>query len=203
MAMPARQQECYTREEYLVREEVAEYKSEYYDGEIVAMSGGSRNHSVICLNVNRRVAEALDSRDDCVGFESNMKLDIPKHNLFVYPDMMVVCGDIEFSEERQDSILNPLLLFEVVASETEEHDIVKKFKAYLEIPSVQEYVMISEEELQVQTYFRQSEKSWLYTMADGLDATILFHSIGHEFALKEIYQKVDWQHAERDKSVKQ
>ena len=202
MSMLAKQNEYYTREEYLAREEVARYKSEFYNGEIVAMSGGSRNHSVICLNMNRRVAEALDSRDDCVGFESNMKLDIPQYNLFVYPDMMVVCGDIEFSESRTDIIKNPILVIEVLSPSTEQTARMKKFVYYQSIPSIQEYVLVWQEEPRVEVYFKQSEKSWLYTIADGLDAIILFRSIKHEFALKDIYHKVDWQHAENTANTK-
>jgi Uma2 family endonuclease len=78
MAMSTQQDERFTREEYLAREEVAEYKSEYYDGEIVAMAGGTYNHSAICFNLIRRVGEGLDGKD-CVGFDSNMKLDIPAY----------------------------------------------------------------------------------------------------------------------------
>ena len=193
MGIPARQQEYCTKEEYLVREEVAEYKSEYYDGEIVAMSGGSRNHSVICLNLNRRVAEALDSRDDCVGFESNMKLDIPKYNLFVYPDMMVACGDIEFSESRTDIIKNPILVIEVLSPSTERTERMKKFVYYQSIPSIQEYVLVWQDEPRVEVYFKQKTKSWLYTVAAGLEDTIMFRSINHEFRLADIYHKVDWQ----------
>lgn len=195
-AFPAVQQNSYTKEEYLAREESAAYKSEYYDGEIVAMAGGSYNHSRICCNIIRRLEEALDARDDCVGFESNMKLDIPAYNLFVYPDMMVACGDIEFAEGRTDIIKNPLLIIEVLSASTEQTDRMRKFVYYQSIPSVQEYALIRQDEPRVEVYFKQYEKSWIYTVAAGLDDAILFRSINHEFRLADIYRKVDWQQEE-------
>ncbi len=201
MAMPARQNDDYTREEYLAREEIADYKSEYYDGEIFAMAGGTYNHSAICFNVIRHVGDALDGKD-CVGFESNMKLNISAYNLFVYPDIMVACGKVEFLKDRQDVITNPVLVIEVLSDSTETTDRIKKFAYYQSSPSVREYVLISQNEPKVEVYFKQQEKSWLYTVAEGLDDTILFRSIGHEFALRDIYHKVDWQQAENLENMK-
>ena len=196
MALPARQEEYYTREEYLAREEIAEYKSEYYDGEIFAMAGGTYNHSRICCNTIRRIGEALDDKD-CVSFDSNMKLDIAAYNLFVYPDIMVACEKVEFSKDRKDVITNPVLVIEVLSDSTETTDRIKKFAYYQSIPSVREYVLISQNEPKVEVYFKQQEKSWLYTMAEGLDDTIVFRSIEHEFALRDIYHKVDWQQTDK------
>lgn len=192
MAEPAPEQHYYTREEYLAREEIAEYKSEYYDGEIVAMAGGSQNHSIISCNIIRRSSEALDEKD-CLVFDSNMKLDIPKYNLFVYPDVMVACGKLEYSKGRTDIIKNPILVIEVLSPSTEQGDRMKKFAYYQTMPSIQEYVLVWQDEPRVEVYFKQGEKSWLYTVADGLDAAILFRSIDHEFALKDVYQKIDWE----------
>lgn len=192
MAMPATEPEYYTREEYLAREEVAEYKSEYYDGEIVAMAGGTYNHSTICFNMIRRIGEAIDGKN-CVGFDSNMKLDIPTYNLFVYPDVMVACGDVEFSEGQNNIITNPILVIEVLSDSTETTDRIKKFAYYQNISSIQEYVLISQKEPKVEVYFKQQEKSWIYTVADGLEATVLFRSLDHQVRLADIYQNVDWQ----------
>ncbi len=91
MSVPLTKKEYYTKEEYLEMEAAAEYKSEYYDGEIFAMSGGSFDHSTICVNLNRRIAEATDD-NNCRSFESNAKLEIAAANAYVYPDAMVVCG---------------------------------------------------------------------------------------------------------------
>lgn len=195
MAMPATEPEYYTREEYLAREEVADYKSEYYDGEIVAMAGGTYNHSAVCFNVIGDIRQAIREKN-CVGFDSNMKLDIPAYNLFVYPDVMVACGEVEFVGNRTDIIRNPLLIIEVLSPSTEQVDRMKKFVYYQSIPSIQEYALIWQDEPRIEVYFKQKEKSWLYTVAAGLDDTITFRSINHKFRLADIYHKVDWQQRE-------
>ncbi len=202
MAEALAQKTVYSREEYLEIEERAEYKSEYYNGEIFAMAGGSRNHSVICLNVNWGIREAISTKD-CVGFESNMKLDIPKIRSFVYPDAMVVCGEIEFSEEREDCIKNPLLIVEVLSPSTEAFDRGRKFAYYRSIESLREYVMISQTEASVESFYKQSEKVWRYTVARGLDDRITLQSIGADLALKDLFQKVKWENKDEDEKEKE
>ena len=192
MSEPAAQKTYYTREEYLMLEDQAEYKSEYYNGEIFAMAVGSRNHSVICFNLNRRTGEAIDNKD-CVGFDSNMKLDIPKANLFIYPDVMVVCGEIEFSENRNDILQNPVLVIEVLSPKTESFDRGKKFGYYRTIPSIREYVLVSQAEPVVEVFYKQDEKTWQYTAVKGFDETVEFQTLQCELALKDIYQKVVWE----------
>ena len=191
------QKTYYTREEYLILEEKADYKSEYYNGEIFAMAGDSFNHSVICLSLNWGIREAT-SNTDCIGLESNMKLDIPKANLFVYPDAMVVCGEIEFFENRTDIIKNSILVIEVLSPSTQAFDRSQKFAYYRSVPSVQEYVLVSQTEPRVEVFYKQDEKTWMYTVAEGLEETIVFRTIQQEFALKDIYQKVDWKQAEEE-----
>jgi Uma2 family endonuclease len=187
----------YTKEEYLALEEQAEYKSEYYNGEIFAMAGGSHNHSVICVNLNWRLGEALINKD-CIVLDSNMKLDIAKTNLFVYPDAMVVCGEIEFFENRTDIIKNPVLIIEILSPSTQAFDRSQKFAYYRSVPSVQEYVLVSQTEPRVEVFYKQDEKTWIYTVAEGLEEAIVFQTIQQEFALKDIYQKVDWKQAEEE-----
>ncbi len=201
MSEAVAQEKYYSKEEYLAFEEQAEYKSEYYDGGIFAMAGGSRNHSVICVNLNRRTAEALDEKD-CIVLESNMKLDIAKYNLFVYPDAMIVCGEIEFLDNRTDVIKNPVLVIEVLSPSTETFDRVKKFAYYQSVPSIQEYVLILQREPKVEVYYKQDEKTWMYTFAEGLGDTILFRTLEHTLSLKDIYQKVDWKRETEEQGSK-
>jgi len=185
MGQTAEQKTYYTREEYLTFEDKADYKSCYYDGEILAMAGGSRNHSVICFNLIRRIGEAIDDKN-CVGFDSNMKLDISRHNLFLYPDVMVVCGDIEFR--------NPVLIVEVLSPGTEDFDREDKFAYYQTLPSLREYVLISQDKPMVETYCKQDGKNWLHTVSKGYEASVIFQTLGYEFSLEDIYRKVDWKH---------
>ncbi|QTA91915.1 Uma2 family endonuclease [Desulfonema magnum] len=191
MGETALQKTSYTREEYLAAEDQAADKSEFYDGEIIAMAGGSRNHSVICLNLNWGIRNAIADKD-CVGFDSNMKLDIAEHNVFVYPDVMVVCGEIEFSEDRTDIIKNPVLIIEVLSPGTETFDRVSKFAYYRSLPSLQEYVLVSQHKPMIEIYHRQNENKWLYSVSESLEASVFLQTIQHELSLKDIYHKVEW-----------
>ncbi|QTA91914.1 Uma2 family endonuclease [Desulfonema magnum] len=181
----------YTREEYLAAEDQANGKSEFYDGEIIVMAGGSRNHSVICFNLIRRIGEGIDDKD-CVGFDSNMKLDITEHNVFVYPDVMVVCGEIEFSEDRTDIIKNPVLIIEVLSPGTEGFDRGNKFAYYRSLPSFQEYVLVAQHKPMVEIYHKQEENKWLYSVSKTPEESVFLQTIQHELFLKDIYHKVDW-----------
>lgn len=180
-----------TREEYLEIEDQADVRSEYYNGEIFVMAGGSRNHSVICFNLNWGIREAVANKD-CVGFDSNMKLEIAEHSLFVYPDVTVVCGEIEFSEGRTDIITNPVLIIEVLSPGTEMFDRGDKFAYYRTVSSLREYVLVSQHSPIVEVYHRQDENSWLYSVSKGIDESVVFQTIQHELFLKDIYQKVAW-----------
>jgi Uma2 family endonuclease len=180
----------YSSEEYLEMEESAEYKSEYYDGEIFAMSGGTYRHSAICINLYRNIGNWLES-GKCRLFDSNLKLAIPKINAFVYPDLMVVCGKIEFAENRKDIISNPVLIAEVLSASTESFDRGKKFEFYRRLPSFKEYVLVSQDEPVVEVYFMQDEKKWSYSVAKGLEQRIILQSIEYEIKLKDIYQKTE------------
>jgi Uma2 family endonuclease len=172
-------------------EDAAETKHEFFDGEVFAMAGGSKHHSIICVNVMWGLRGAVTDKD-CIAFDGNMKLDIPKENAFVYPDGMVVCGEVEFFEDRNDIITNPMLVIEVLSPATQAFDRGKKFKYYRSMPSLQEYVLISQEEPLVESYFRQDGKTWLYTVVRGIDDRLVLSSLEHDIGLKEIYRKVDF-----------
>ncbi len=119
MMRPAKK--SYTPAEYLAMEQVADYKSEYYNGEIFAMSGGSADHSLIAVNLASELRQHLAAQP-CRVFNSDMRLLVKRSNLYTYPDVMVVCGRVEFVERRSDTLLNPLLIVEVLSESTREHD---------------------------------------------------------------------------------
>ncbi|MEZ4527439.1 MAG: Uma2 family endonuclease [Desulfobacterales bacterium] len=185
----------YTREEYLMMEESADDKSEFYQGEIFAMSGGSRNHSVICTNLIRRIGESLDDKD-CILFDGNMKVDIPKADAFVYPDISMVCGDIEFFEDRTDIIRNPVLIIEVLSPATQSFDRGEKFSYYRTLASVREYVLISQHQPLIEVFYKHNENQWLYTVAKGTDDSIMLRTVPCRIFLKDIYLKTDWMQTE-------
>ncbi len=179
-----------TREEYLEMEAQSEFKSEFYGGQIFAMTGGSPRHSQICVNVIRRVAEAIDHRD-CRCFESNMKLEIVQARAFVYPDVMVVCGDIELARGTTDAVINPVLIVEVLSPSTESFDRGKKFEYYRMVPSLREYVVVSQETPMVESYYKQDKSHWTYTVTKGLDQSIPIRTLDRELSLGDLYLKVD------------
>ncbi len=181
----------YSEEEYLAKEGWALYKSEFHDGEVFAMSGGSSYHNIICANVSRRILEGIDDKD-CVGFSSDMKVEIEKSRSFVYPDASVVCGKIEYKKDRTDVVKNPLLIVEVLSSSTESYDRGEKFQKYQSLSSFKEYVLVSQKEPKIEVFTRQDDKTWLYYIAVGLEASITLHSINHIILLRDIYRKVDF-----------
>lgn len=178
-----------TRDEYLDTEAHAEFKSEYYNGEIFAMTGGSPQHSMICFNLIRRIGEAAD-KQNCIGFESNLKLEISAKNAFVYPDIMVVCGKPELPPDCTDAIRNPMLIIEVLSPSAESFDRGKKFEYYRTLPSLKEYVLVSQSRPAVETFFKQYERNWLFTAVNGLSKSIVLQSLDDEIALQDIYKKV-------------
>jgi Uma2 family endonuclease len=188
MTEPLPEKQLYTRKEYLLMEASADIKSEYYQGEIFAMTGGTPNHSTICFNLTRRVGEAIDNTN-CRGFESNMKLFILEADAYVYPNAMVVCGDVKLAEDTTDAITNPVLIIEVLSPGTESFDRGRKFDYYRTIPSFKEYVLVSQDKPKVELYFRQSETVWQYRVIEGLDKAFLLQSLDYELKLADIYAK--------------
>jgi Uma2 family endonuclease len=193
MAQAVIEHRFYSKEEYLALEECASYKSEYVNGEIFAMAGGSLNHSIICLNVNWAIREII-ARKDCIGLESNVKVEIQRGKQYLYPDAMVVCGKIEFAPNRTDTITNPILIIEVLSPTTEVFDRNKKFAAYRTLPSLREYVLVYQDEPQIEAFFKEDAKTWRYTVARELDETIRLLSLECDLALREIYRKIVWEH---------
>ncbi|OQX12933.1 MAG: hypothetical protein BWK80_43260 [Desulfobacteraceae bacterium IS3] len=190
MAEPLAKKLYYSKEEYLETEAAADYKSEYYQGEIFAMSGGSPKHSRICVNLNRSIWEATRNKD-CGGFESNMKPEIAEAESYVYPDLMLVCGDVKVAENTTDVITNPVLIIEVLSPGTESFDRGKKIEYYRIVPSLKEYVPVSQDKPKIETYFRNDRNIWTCTITAGLDKTVVFESLEYEVKLEEIYYKTD------------
>ena len=137
--MSVRTKPFITPEEYLERERAAEFKSEYYNGEIFAMSGGSRNHVLIAGNCQMALRSALKDKG-CLVFQSDLRVHIPSNDLYTYPDVVVVCGEEQYLDNQKDTLVNPVLVVEVLSPSTESYDRGQKFEFYRSIASLQEYV---------------------------------------------------------------
>ncbi len=186
------QQPYYTVEEYFDLEETAEYKSEYYQGEILAMAGGSANHNRIAGNVFIALSDALRTKP-CEAFIGDLRVWVKQVDLYTYPDVMVVCNGLEFAHDRTDTITNPIVIFEVLSPSTESYDRGKKFEFYRTIETLKDYVLIDQERVHVE-YFRQlDDGQWLLSVFDDEADTLTLQSIGVEMLLSDIYQRVDWE----------
>ena len=175
-------------EEYLAVERKAEYKSEYLDGVMYAMAGGSERHNLIAANIIIAIGVQLRDRP-CRVYPSDLKVRVPNSKRFFYPDISVVCGETKFADAERDVILNPVLIVEVLSESTAAFDRGKKFLSYQQIDSLQEYLLVSQDEVIVERYIKQNNDTWLYTKAVGLDETITLPSIECEVALRDIYDK--------------
>lgn len=178
-----------TPEEYLAIERAAEYKSEYVDGVMYAMAGGSPKHSLISGNV--LTALNLQLKDSpCLVFNSDMKVRVPSRRKFHYPDVSIVCEEPQYADDDQDVLLNPLLLIEVSSRSTAAYDRDKKFGYYQEIASFREYLLVAQDKPVVERFVKQADGHWHSTKVEGLAQSIELVTINCRLELKDIYAKV-------------
>lgn len=178
-----------TPEEYLALEYKAEYKSEYIDGVMYTMAGGSSPHSLIAGNIITRLNLQLED-SPCLVFTSDIKVRVPSKRKFHYPDVAVVCAEPQYDDAKHGVLLNPLLIVEVLSDSTAGYDRRRKFLSYQEIESFQEYLLVAQDEAVVQHYLKQSNSSWLATKIAGLDQSVELVTINCRLALRDIYAKV-------------
>lgn len=189
--LQATEQHYYTPEEYLALEETAEYKSEYHDGEIVPMAGGTTNHNRIARNILIALTLQLRGQNHEV-FIGDVRLWIPRVKEFTYPDVMVIAGQPEYYNNRKDTITNAQVIIEVLSKSTKGYDRGDKFKYYRTIPSFQEYILLDQSQKFIEQYTKQENKRWSYSVYDEEDVALTFSSFQVEVTLEEIYDKVDF-----------
>lgn len=179
----------YTPEEYLSLEETAEYKSEYRDGKIIPMTGGTINHNRIIGNLHTGLKLALKGQDYEVFF-SDVRLWIPETRLYTYPDVMVISGQPEYYADREDTITNARVIIEVLSKSTQAYDRGEKFSAYKTIATFQEYILVEQDRMAIEQYSKQANKRWYYREYDAEDPALVFSSFAVEIPLIDIYEKV-------------
>jgi Uma2 family endonuclease len=178
-----------TPEEYLEAERRAEEKSEYFDGEIYAMSGASLRHNRLVANLVGTLHSQLRG-GPCAALPSDMRVRVPATGLYTYPDVSVVCGEPQLEDAHMDILLNPVVLIEVLSESTEGYDRGRKFEHYRRIASLQEYVLVSQKQPRVEGYRRQGEREWLLTEAVGLEESVELPSVRCVLSLAEVYERV-------------
>lgn len=187
MALP---KNTMTEEEYLAFERESEIRHEYLHGEIFAMSGASENHNLICSHTTSSLIIALRGQP-CRAYQSDMRVKAGR--LYTYPDILVVCGPSQKTDDKPDTLLNPVVIIEVLSSSTEKYDRGKKFLYYREIESLREYVLVSQDSPHVEHFQRQENNTWLYSDVSGLETHITLGSVGCTLALADMYEQVTFE----------
>ncbi len=185
------QARTYTPKEYLQLEEQAEYKSEYRDGEIIPMTGGTTNHNEISGNVYANLRFSLKKQNYRV-YMADVRLWIPRYRLYTYPDVMLIKGEPIYADRGTTTITNPVMITEVLSPSTQNYDQGDKFTYYRSIPEMEEYILISQQKYHLMQYTKTEAGKWLLSEYETEDALIQLGSIDLELKLSEIYTGVDF-----------
>ena len=165
-----------TEAEYLEIERAAEVKSEFFDGEMFAMAGGTPQHSLIGSNLIREFGNHLEN-SPCLAYNADLRIKVDASGLCTYPDLSVICGPLQFAEGTDDTVVNPTVLVEVLSTSTEAYDRGRKFEHYRQIPTLQEYLLVSQTEPRIEQFIRQSDGRWLLNEAAGMEKKIELPSL--------------------------
>jgi Uma2 family endonuclease len=174
-----------TEEQYLEIERLAEFKSEFHDGRMFAMSGGSPNHALL----SARMSSLLDRQmpPEYRVFSSDLRIKVASAALYMYPDCSVICGELETCSAQKDVVLNPLLIVEVLLPTTEGYDRGKKFELYRTIQSFREYLIVHQDQRHVDHFSKQDDGSWLLREHAGTDGSVAISRLGVQIPLAELY----------------
>ncbi len=189
MTVSAQPERYVTPAEYLAIERKAETKSEYFDGQMFAMAGASRPHSLIVSDIDRVLGNQLLERP-CETYPNDMRVKVTATGLYTYPDFVVVCDEPQFEDKVADTLLNPTLLVEVLSKTTENYDRGVKFEHYRRLTSVREFLAIAQDRMHVEHHIRQADGSWLLREYSGADDVLDLRSIECRLTLTDIYRRV-------------
>lgn len=178
-----------TPEQYLEIERGNDFRSEYYDGQMFAMAGGSLRHAFLITRLARILGNAL-AKGPCEVVTSELLVRSSKTGPFMYPDVVVVCGEPKVADEHQDVLLNPTMVVEVLSKSTQSHDRGQKFLYYRQIESLKEYILVSQAETRVEAFFRQADGEWSLREHTGTEAICPCRSTNCEIPLAEIYDNL-------------
>lgn len=180
----------YTSQQYLELERKADYKSEYINGHIIAMSGASRQHNLITGNVFREVSQQLRGRP-CEAYINDMRVKVSHTGLYTYPDVVIACGEIQFEDAETDTLLTPTVIVEVLSPSTEAYDRGEKFAHYRRLASLQEYLLVAQDKVRIERYVRQGDQ-WILSEVSDLNDTLHLAAVDCTIALQDIYDKVQF-----------
>ncbi len=183
-----------TPEEYLKLEETSEIKHEYFDGGVFAMTGASLNHNQINANIMRELGIQLKN-SPCRPLSSDMRVKVEEIEKYTYPDIAVVCAEVRLEERKGlDTLLNPIVLMEILSESTEAYDRGKKFTHYRLIPSLREYILVSQSDCNVERFVRCDSGIWqILPPCTDMAQSVSIESIDCELLLSDIYYRVDFE----------
>ncbi|MEX0700951.1 MAG: Uma2 family endonuclease [Planctomycetales bacterium] len=180
-----------TPREYAAIEERSEQRHEFFQGEMFAMAGASLPHNIIVSNISRRLNEQLEE-GPCIAVGSDMRVKVDATGLYTYPDVVVLCEEPKFDEEVPNTLLNPVVLVEVLSESTAAYDRGKKSIHYRQVPSLQEYLLVEQDQPLIEQYARGAGGHWILTDLRRPEEEISLESIGCKLRLADVYAKVAW-----------
>lgn len=176
-------------EEYLERERQAEYKSEYLNGEIFAMSGASRAHNLITMNLSVQFGLQLKGKP-CEAYAGDMRLRVRSANFYTYPDLVVVCGTPQFEDRELDTLLNPTVIIEVLSKSTERYDRMAKTFYYRTLDSLAEHLLVAQHAVHIEQFVKQANGDWLLIEHTSPEQIVKLASINCSLQVTDVYEKV-------------
>lgn len=180
-----------TAEEYLEQERAAEFRSEYVNGDVTEMAGGTSNHSEIATNIIGIVKQQLHKRP-CRIFNSDLKVRIDKANAFRYADVSGLCGPVLYHDKTHDAYCNPAVIFEVLSPSTEAFDRGEKFRLYRLLDSLFEYILIRQDRIEVEVWTRGNQGVWTSVIYNELSDSFRLRTLECSLTLGDIYEKVEF-----------
>lgn len=190
MALP--ENDHISEQDYLCLDRESETRYEYIDGQVLAMAGASERHSSISATLNFLLYGAL-REGPCRVYASEMRVYVATHRAYFYPDITAVCGESQLMPgESVGTLLNPSVIIEILSRSTAMYDRTIKFGLYQQIPSLQTYLLVEQNRPHVDAYTRSEGDSWLFTPAEGLEASVTLPPLELTLALREVYERVDF-----------
>jgi len=177
-------------EEYLALERKAETKNEFFDGRIYAMTGASRQHNRIVINLAAALHGAVRGRP-CEAFVSDMRVKVGRAGIYTYPDAVAVCGEPQFEDEHLDTLLNPTVIVEVLSDSTERYDRGEKFARYRRLESLAEFVLVAQDRMRIERFVRDGE-FWIMNEVSGPDGALALRSLECEIPMLDLYERVEF-----------
>lgn len=187
--MPQLAEPFITSADYLARERRSEVRSEYLNGRVYAMSGASREHNRITINLSAMLHSRLRGKP-CEPFSGDLRVKVSPTGLYTYPDVIVACGESRFEDEHADTLLNPTAIVAVLSDSTEAYDRGEKFAHYRALESLADYLLVAQDRPRIEHFIRQPDSRWLYSVADGLDSQVEIATLDCVLPLAEIYERV-------------